>query len=441
MPRCSLALLALAFPLVACNPEPEPEPLPGPCDSYWGEVPSAGRIYVDAAASQGGDGSAEAPFTTLTEALEEARATGVRSIVLAPGEYPGTYPLSEDIEAWQDSDLDIAGCGREATFLPAIEQEESVGDSTELRVQPLFDVTGAQTADIHVHDLAVSGGRRALMVRLGAGALGPIVFEDVDVLDSQRLGVLVDGATSAAHLLDVVVDGVVADPVDGQFGWGVAVQAGALLDTELPEPTVLQEVTVTGVQGFGVFADGGWVQVTDSEITDVEKVSGRWGRGLHLQQWTMGTLEGVSVSGVSDAAVFLESPGRLVEPIEVYDCLLGPTDEADVADPGGETAADGLVAAQAAAVPSSPADFPVLLDGTELTGNPRVHALADAVTLEVGADNIFGDGAGYPLASQDGAVVQGIGGGEPGHEVDELAEAEVLPLNLELPELDQVGAE
>ena len=103
-------------------------------------------------------------------------------------------------------------------------------------------------------------------------------------------------------------------------------------------------------------------------------------------------------------------------------------------------AADGLVATQAAAEPSAASDFEVVVDGTTLSGNPRVHMLADAVTMSVGPNNIFGKGSGYPLVSQASAIVQGIGGGAPGEPAQELTASDALDLNRELAELDQLGA-
>ena len=439
--RPAWALLAVVVLLCACEEPPEevPQPEPGPCDEFWGPAPAGGRIHADASAAEGGDGSASAPLPTLEEALTEARATGIRSIVLAPGEYPGRYGLSNDQDDWLDSDLEIAGCGRDDSLLSGIEAEEQVGDDLVLRLQPVFDITGATTAGIHVHDLAVVGGRRGVIVRLGAGASGPIVLERVDVLDSIRMGVLVDGASTVAHLLDVRVEGV--EPEYGLFGWGVGVQTGAWIATDLPEPTVLQDVVITSVQGLGVLAHGGWVEITDTQISDVAKVDDILGRGVQFQQWTRGTLDGVTIWGASDASVFLESPGRGGAPVEVYDCILGPTLEASLPDVPGETAADGLVATQAAAEPSATSEFQVVVDGTELEGNPRTHMLAEAVTLSVGPDNIFGKGTDFPLVSQGNAIVQGIGGGEPGYPAEELGAEDALELNRELVELDELSAD
>jgi len=435
--RLAPPTLALALALAGCGPAQDPPPAPsGLCDSFWGPAPATGRVHVDASAAEGGDGQEATPFSALADGLAAARATGVRSIVLAPGEYPGRYELSETNPEWLDSDIDIGGCGRDQTRLVGVELEEDLGG---VRLQPVFDIFGEATSGVRVHDLAVVGGRRGVIIQLGAGADGPIVLERVDVLDSVRLGVLVSGASTVAHLLDVRVEGVEAEL--GQHGWGIAVQTGAWAAADLPEPTVIEDAVVTEVEGIGVLAHSGWVEITNTEVRDVAKVDGMLGRGVQLQQWTRATLDGVVVSGASDASVFLESPGRGEDPVEVFDCVLGPTLEAALPDLPDDTAADGLVAVQAAGEPSAASDFQVVVDGTELSGNPRVHVLADAVTLSVGPDNVFGKGAGLPLVSQGAAVVQGIGGGEPGHPVQELGPEDALEVNRQLPELDDPSEE
>ncbi len=60
---CALVALLLGCP-AALIEEPAP-PAESPCETTWGASPASGRVYVDAAADEGGDGSAEAPFAAL----------------------------------------------------------------------------------------------------------------------------------------------------------------------------------------------------------------------------------------------------------------------------------------------------------------------------------------------------------------------------------------
>jgi hypothetical protein len=415
--------LLLLLPLLLGCPSAEPEEQ-GPCPDIWG---GADWIHVDASAPEGGDGSVTAPFATLDDALAEARATGTRNIGLGPGDYAGRYTLSEEQEGWRDSGLEIAGCGRDGTRIAGIVAEEVVGADVTVEVlQPVFDVSGASTADVTVRDLAIDGGRRALRVRGGAGAAGPIVLRRLDVVDSLRLAVLVDGATSVAELDDVLVDGV--EPEDEAFGWGIAIQTAMYFSGDIPAPTALRGVEVTGASGVGILADGAWVEFVDVQVLGVASQDGALGRGVQLQRWTAGELDGLVSSGNSDAALFLESPGRGTEPVVLTGCTFGPTGEADAG--AGESAADGLVASQFFETePFSPEDFLVVIDASELEGNARAHLLAEAVTLEIGPDNIFGKGTDFPVVAQGDAIVQGIGGGEPGHPAEELGPGDALQLN------------
>lgn len=131
----ALCLVGLLATLSGCEAPvvEDDEPVPGPCDEAWGDVPASGRVHVDAAAPEGGDGSAEAPFAALLvsgvdadgdgsddldSGLEAARAGGQRQIVLSPGEYPGSYGLSE--AEWGDAGLEIAGCGIGSTVLVGV---------------------------------------------------------------------------------------------------------------------------------------------------------------------------------------------------------------------------------------------------------------------------------------------------------------------------------
>ncbi len=433
--------LGIALALAGCQPEDTTEVLDlGPCGDTWGSAPSEGRIYADSSADEGGDGSFDAPFSTLSDALAQARSSGLRAIALAAGEYPGKYELSNDITDWADSGIEIAGCGREDSLLQGISEEEQTTNGFIERQQPVFSIGGSSTAGIVLRDLGVIGGRRGVVIRGGAGSSDPIVLQRIDVLDSVRLAVLIDGTTTVANLQDLRVEEVESE--GGGFGWGIAIQTGMQLAGEIPGPTTLQNVTISSAQGLGLLADGAWVQVEDSRVENVSSVDGLLGRGVQLQQWTAGSFQSLESSGNRDAAVFLESPGRGEDAVELLNCTLGPTEAASVPDSGDETAADGLVATQSYDTEPFPASsFRVVLDGTELQGNVRAHVLAEAITMEVGESNVFGDGTKFALVSQGGAEVQGLGGSEPGYPVQDLAAAASLSLNRSPVALDDLDSD
>jgi hypothetical protein len=436
LPAPTLAIVAVAALLTACvEPEPEPpDPVDqGDCGAIWGDAPADGRIYVDAAAEPDGDGSLEAPFELLyvdglevDSGLEAARESGIRSIVLAPGEYAGQHVLSNDIPDWLDSGLEIVGCGADQTSLVAVVGDDE-GDDV---LQPALDVSGATTADIQISDLSLVGGRRGLVIRDGAGELGAIVVERVQVLDSVRVGVLVAGFTTRAHLVDVDVGPV--EPEDG-FGWGVAFQTVANPLNPLAAPCIFDGGSVTGATEVGILADGAWLDLTDVTVIDTapRSADGTLGRGVQYQNRSRGLLDGLTVEGSSDAALFLHMPGRDDEPLHVVGASLHGT------LPGADDAGDGLAITQADAQ-VTPETFLTIVDEVDFAENPRSHLLVEGVLLQVGPDNIFGKGTDFPFASQAGALVEGIDGGEPGATPVELGAGSELAIQSEPLSLDDL---
>ena len=168
----------------------------------------------------------------------------------------------------------------------------------------------------------------------------------------------------------------------------------------------------------------------------VSGTSGRHGRGIQFQMGTRGTLDTVTLEGNADAALFLDKPGREGEAVYVLDCLLTGTSPADVPDTG-ETSGDGLVLSQHDAG-VDPAEYLAIVQGTTFSDNPRAHLLVESVGLQVDGESIFGSGNDFPFVSQGGAIVEGVGGGEPEQSPEELGAADALgidsePINVAVP--------
>ncbi len=430
--------IALVSLFCACSAPTEPGPGPDvvDCASVWGPVPVGGRIVVQANAAPGGDGSDSAPYPQLwwegedadgdglddvDSALEAARATGIRRIVVGPGVYAGSIEINDGL--WGDAGLQIVGCGRAQTEIQAVvETVEVPGDDDNVEVdllQSVVSISGPGTVGVVLRDLALVGGRRALMVVGGAGAPDPasagppdpVVVQRVDILDSTRLGILIDGAATAVTLTDVVVSGVAEE--EGAFGWGIAIQSRATLPSEIAAPTELSGVQVEGARGVGVLVDGGWIAVTGLTVVGTEPVGGTVGRGIQLQARTWGALADVTCSGNADAGLHLHKPGRLgsagILPVEISDSTFSGTALAELPGEPGEMAGDGLSAAQGSS-PGAVEDSVVVLSGVTFSANNRAQVVADGVTVVLGEGNIFGKGGAYPLVAQGGAVVEGVGG-------------------------------
>lgn len=326
------------------------------------------------------------------------------------------------------------------------------GNITEVEVTlPVIDIFNSGTTDVHVHDLTVSGGRRGIIVRGEAGSAmedtirvaDPVVLERVSVEESERIGVIVDGAFTVASLLDVSVDDVQAE--GGEYGWGIAVQSRAFFADDVPAATVLEGVEVHGAQGVGVLIDAAWVDLSDVTVEDTDPVDGILGRGFQLQSRSWGILDGVVATGNGDAAMHLHKPGREgpegYTAVTIQDSQLVATALSDVPGNAGEEAAEGLSTSQGA-IGGDVEDYVVVLDGVELSGNLRAQLVADGITVALSPNNIFGKGGAYIVVAQGGAVVEGLDGDDLpevyADQVEVLGAADALELNDDPLELDEM---
>ena len=431
--------LLLSAVLVGCvAPEPADDPQApageidqGVCAAVWGEIPDGGRLFVDAAASPGGDGTIAAPFDTIGDGITAARATGIRSVAIAGGEYEHRLRLNDAVAGWNDAGLEVTGCGQGVTIISAVvEIEKDAEGGWDEFVQPVVDITGVGTDGIVVRDFTAIGGRRAVIVRGGAGATEPVVIQRITLEESIRGGVLVDGLETVANLTEVHVDGVVAE--DG-LGHGIAIQTGAWFADSIPGPTTVSMSVVEGAIGVGILAEGGWNTLTDVTVADTQALDGELGRGIQLQSRTRADLLNVTSTGNSDAALFVHLAGRDGEGINIVDSILGDTAGSDVADTG-ETAGEGLSITNGGD-PATPTEL-VTLTGTALSGNVRADVLVDGGALEIGAGNSFGAEGQFGVVVQSNGVAQGPGGTPPDVGVTELSDADSLGLISDAIQLD-----
>ncbi len=428
MRRLCLLSCSLVGCVVADPPDGSRDPAPeevdqGVCAAVWGEIPAGGRLFVDAAAAPGGDGSITAPFDTIGGGITAARTTRIRSVAIAGGEYEHRLRLNDAVLGWEDAGLEVTGCGQGVTILHAvIVEEEDLEGGWSQYVQPIVDINGIGTDGVVVRDFTAVGGRRAVMVRGGAGAGEPVVIQRVTLQESIRVGVLVDGLETVANLSEVHVDGMVAE--DG-LGHGIAIQTGAWVTDTIPGPTTISNSAVEGAVGVGILAEGGWNTLTDVSVTGTLPLDGELGRGIQLQSRTRADLLRVTSLGNSDAALFVHMAGREGEGINIVDSILGDTIGSDVAGTG-ETAGEGLSVTNGTD-PTTTSEL-VTLTGTSFSGNVRADVLVDGGSLEIGAGNSFGAQGQFGVVVQGEGVAQGPGGGPPDVGVTQLSGADSLGL-------------
>ncbi len=447
MSRLAGSWLVMWFGLAACVPTPEPLEEHA-CAGTWGVTAAEqGVIYVDPS-SDDGDGTLAAPLPTLGAALQQARSSGDRTIALTPGTYrPLEANRSFNLSAeFGDDGLVLAGCGAQATVLEGIEAlpqgttEDTPGAEEEL--QRVIDVYGG-VQGVEIRDLAVTGGRRGVVIREDAGAEQPIVLARLRVEDNLRVGIVVEGVNTSANLLDVEVVGTEPDE-DGSLGYGVLVQA--LAD---PWVAVDGEVRIEGGRvaestGVGLLVDRAVVEIVDLEVSDTAPLDGSMGRGIQLQNSVVGLLERLTVRDNSDTGLFLQTPLD----VTVRDSLFAGTARATI--PGladDQPSGDGLCATQAD-TGTDPALWIIDLEGNAFEDNGRAGALAEGITVRSHVSSTFsgnglmGDAETFPLAPdvdalylQGGAVVEAgdgveLGGGGPWAE---------LELHRDALELDDLG--
>ena len=147
---------------------------------------------------------------------------------------------------------------------------------------------GGAVADVHLRDLSLHGGRRALRIEGGAGQDGPIVASRLDILASVRAGVVIDGLTTLTVLEDLLIDGVIAE--HGALGRGLVIQTRAPLTPVLTAPHLLIGITIHDTVEVGLLVDGGWIDAQEVLVTTVAPLGGGLGRGVQLQNFSAGSV-------------------------------------------------------------------------------------------------------------------------------------------------------
>lgn len=391
-----LALLTIAWALVACSGVgvgDDDDSAPARCDQAWVVPPESGSIVVDETALPGGTGTRSLPFQTIEEGLSLARTRGDRYLLIAPGTYVGTLTLGPG-----DDDLAVLGCGGD-TILDAA---GAVG----------IDVSGA--SGVLLKDLVIQNANTAVRVGAGAGADDPVQLISLEIEDATRLGVSITGTGTRAVIDDVNVRGVDVDPAGEALGYGLLVWGVA-------EATV-EDLSIRDATRAGVcISDTAQFALRRVTVTDTAPFEQTLGRGIQIQSGAVGELTSVSVSGASDAGIFVLAPAGVV----IVDSTVTGTIPADVeGEPDGRSGA-GIVATSGVLVEPAPAPMALEVRETDLTNNGRLGVLLEGFGLEatlsglVFEGNIIPDESTFPLDAplfQTGADVTVLDG-EPAVEL------------------------
>lgn len=208
----------------------------------WGPADDGSpAVYVLEGGS--GDGSAEAPLGSITEAIALAGEEGVDRVVVGAGSYAESILLSRG-----DSGITVSGRCPEQVVLDGA----GLGDASGVTL------SAAEASKARVEGLTVRGFQLAGVV----GLAGALTFARARVEDCAPIAVVVEDRDAVLKLEDVVIRGADAgrESVTGGYGAGVAV---ADADT-----VTLERVEVSGTDGAGLFILSGTVSVTGTTLVD-----------------------------------------------------------------------------------------------------------------------------------------------------------------------------
>jgi hypothetical protein len=264
------ALLALGLSLCACGGTPTPpsraradatslEPQPPPqaqLDAAVEDATIGGRLlHVSSEASDGGDGSANAPFRRL-DAAALAAVPGDTVLLSAGRHAPLTVSWPEGVELW--------GGGRDATFLDGPLSLRGVAALRALSVTggaPALTLTDASAFEVGVEASESDG----LVVS------GRVTLRDVALRGSADAGMR---ATDAVLDVDqLVVEGARGSAIKVVGGEGV-LRGLRLRDVALGDD---------GVSAHGLDVDGARLRVVDVGVTGVLDRSLRFARDAEVE--------------------------------------------------------------------------------------------------------------------------------------------------------------
>ena len=334
--------------------------VPQSCGSgRWGDLEvDEDTVFVDATMSEVGDGSENAPFTSIQAGLDAASAGGDGRVVVAAGVYFESILLTETHHA-----LHLAGRCQELVVVDTSEGQEDVTgfraeglDGTESwRVEGLT-ITNAPGGGIWLEGGELTASNLLLTGNRKYGAFSQydtsrLILDRVSIADTlptsdgvngrgiyasggawvkatscvlqgnTEAGVLASGTGTQVTLADLKIQDTQA-VADGDRGFGIAVQNGAHLDAT---SCVLERNSAAGV-----FAglEGTTVTLEGIEIRDTRpRSNGLGGMGIYALDGARLKATSCVLVGNTKVGVLADKPGSeiVLLGVEVHDTL--PSDD------------------------------------------------------------------------------------------------------------------
>ena len=255
-------------------------------------------FYVDAHAAGGGDGSGDAPFSTIQVGLDAAGEAGGGMVAVAAGTYVENLLLTQAHDgvrlAGRCQELVVVDAGAGAEDQSGIQASSFAGDTE-------WDLSGMTVTDApHVGVLQVGGY---------------LDMTAITVAHNQVVGIMGDGPQSHMSLIDVEIVDTQPSP-DETFGRGLSVERGARLEAA--------SCLVSGNTEDGVIAlnEGTEVVLQDVEVRDTQPLpDGTLGRGLAVESGARLEAASCLVSGNAEVGIIALDGGTemFLQDVEVRD--------------------------------------------------------------------------------------------------------------------------
>ncbi len=325
----SVALLAVLLASAGCPAAPgvrdTSEPVQ-PCDEGWvrdGDgacVPEAcgvGRwgglegatVFVDLAAAEGGDGSQDAPFSSIQAGIDLAGAAGGAVVAVAAGSYPQALVWGPE----HDGVRLMGRCQELVTLDASVDSELLAGVDLDLGAGSASMAGLTLSGSPYIGLLVRSGGLQlsastvrgaaygGLVVIADSGLPAEVLVEDSTLSDNVGVGAHVQYDATLTLVRSVVQDTV---PYGGLNGIGIQAYWDATL--------VLEDSLVSGSTGVGLIAGDSrtTVSLLDSVIRQTSSdVTGEGGFGIALTGGVTLHASGCSISESTQVALHAHGEG------------------------------------------------------------------------------------------------------------------------------------
>lgn len=340
-------------------------------------------VYVDASATDGGDGTAEAPFATLQAAVDAVAGGAGPMVAIAAGTYVESFAIQTE-----QAGIHLAGRCHELVQLdvsgsdayPGVEFSTGFGLATMSGIELLngpragLAVWSGQLTlrDMAIHDHAWPG---VLAGSISSFYPTGLLVEDSDIYQNVGAGLAIAGSSVSVTLRDTTVrDGVRGDAGDNGVGITIYDDASLLVESCTFENNRNQGITIQG--------EATEVVIRDSVIRDgIADPSGYFGYGIQISE---GSLEIESSELTDNRHAAISVGGTAI--VTVRDTLLADTQPTETGEWGiGIQTAEGST---------------TVLDGCEATGNHCNAVVADGEgTTLIITDTLMGRGNTLPDGS------------------------------------------